>query len=45
MQANRAWVIEGCYSDLLEMVLPESSEIIFLNLTIEACVSNTKIRR
>jgi len=38
--ANKHWVIEGCYSDLLEMVLPEASEIIFLNLPIERCIAN-----
>jgi len=42
--SNKSWVIEGCYSDLLEVVLPESSEIIFLNLSVEACISNAKKR-
>ena len=41
---NKSWVIEGCYSDLLEIVLHESSEIIFLNLPIEACISNAQNR-
>lgn len=43
-QANNRWVIEGCYSDLLKLVLPKSSEIIFLNIPIEACISNAKKR-
>jgi len=43
-RTNKSWVIEGCYSDLLEIVLPESSEIIFLNLPVEACISNAKKR-
>ena len=38
------WVIEGCYSDLLELVLPEATEIIFLNLPVEACIANAKQR-
>jgi len=41
---NKSWVIEGCYSDLLEIVLPASSEIIFLNLPVEICISNAKNR-
>lgn len=41
---NEGWVIEGCYADLLEIVLPDSSEIIFLNLPAEACVANAKNR-
>jgi len=42
--ANTQWVIEGCYSDLLEIVMPESSEIIYLNLPVEACIANAKNR-
>ena len=42
--SNQAWVIEGCYSDLLETVLSESSEIIFLDLPVEACISNARRR-
>lgn len=41
---NQGWVIEGCYTDLLEMVVPESTEIIFLKLPVEACISNAKKR-
>jgi len=38
------WVIEGCYSDLLALVLPHSTEIIFLNPGIETCIANSKNR-
>ncbi|MEE4145154.1 MAG: shikimate kinase [Halieaceae bacterium] len=41
---NESWVIEGCYSDLLELVIPESSEIYFLNLPVEACIANARKR-
>ena len=41
---NESWVIEGCYSDLLEIAIPESSEIIFLDLSVEACISNARSR-
>lgn len=41
---NEGWVIEGCYSDLLQMALLESSEAIFLNLPVEICISNARKR-
>ncbi len=37
-------MIEGCYSDLLEIVAPFSTEIIFLDLPIEQCIKNAKSR-
>ena len=42
--SNPSWVIEGCYADLLALVLPESSEIIYLDLPIEDCIANAKKR-
>lgn len=44
IKANDSWVIEGCYTDLLDIVQPYSSEIIFMNLPISACISNAKLR-
>ena len=44
IQRNDSWVIEGCYTDLLELVESYSSEIIFMNLPIEECISNAKSR-
>jgi len=38
------WVIEGCYTDLLELVAPEASEAIFMDLSIEQCIANAKDR-
>jgi adenylate kinase family enzyme len=38
------WVVEGCYSDLLEMVVPGATEIIFLDLPVEECRSNARLR-
>ncbi|PCH93805.1 MAG: shikimate kinase [Gammaproteobacteria bacterium] len=43
-KANDSWVIEGCYTDLLELAESYSSEIIFMNLPIENCISNAKSR-
>jgi adenylate kinase family enzyme len=44
IQMNESWVIEGCYTDLLELVELYSSEIIFMDLSIENCISNAKSR-
>ncbi len=43
-QANKNWVIEGCYADLLELVAEQASEIIFMNLDVQMCVENAKNR-
>lgn len=41
---HTCWVIEGCYSDLLELALTQASEIIFLNLSVNECINNAKKR-
>lgn len=41
---NQSWVIEGCYSDLLELVTQDAEEMIFLNLPVSACIENAKSR-
>ncbi len=41
---NGSWVVEGCYSDLLSMVIKEAQEVVFLNLPISECISNAKKR-
>jgi adenylate kinase family enzyme len=41
---HESWVIEGCYSDLIEFALEFSTEIIFMNLPVELCVQNAKNR-
>ena len=44
IRANTEWVIEGCYSDLLQLVLLEANEIIYMNLSTEDCIANAKRR-
>ncbi len=44
MSSNHTWVIEGCYSDLLETALPKATHVIYLNLSIEDCIKNAKSR-
>ena len=44
INSNDAWVVEGCYADLLEQALIYANEIIFMNLPISACIVNAKNR-
>lgn len=44
IQQNPSWVIEGCYTDLLELAEPFASEVIFLNPPIEVCIQNARNR-
>ena len=41
---NKSWVIEGCYSDLLDIAIKEANKVIFLNPGIETCIDNCKKR-
>ena len=42
--AHESWVVEGCYTDLLEALADRASEILFLNLSIEQCQQNARSR-
>lgn len=44
VSANTNWVIEGCYADLLEYVMPKANKLIFLNLPVADCITNAKNR-
>lgn len=44
VDSNEAWVIEGCYADLLHMAVSKSNEMIFMNLSIETCLANARNR-
>lgn len=44
IKRNTGWIVEGCYSDLLEIAMRESDKIIYMNLSIEKCISNAKKR-
>lgn len=37
-------MIEGCYTDLLELLTDEADEILFLNLPVDECIANALIR-
>lgn len=44
IHSSSAWVIEGCYTDLLEIAAPFATEIIYLNLPVETCIANARKR-
>ena len=44
LNQHQNWVIKGCYTDLLELVSPCATQMIFLNLPINACIDNAKKR-
>ena len=45
IQENASWVVEGCYTDLLELIVSEANELIYMNLPIAACVENARNRQ
>lgn len=44
MASHDNWVIEGCYTDLLEFAATHADEAIFLNLPVAACIANARNR-
>ncbi len=44
IQKTQEWVVEGCYSDLLELVKPFANEAIFMNLPAKLCMENASKR-
>ncbi len=44
MDGNNAWVIEGCYSSLLEAAISRCSQLVFLNPGTQQCVENCRAR-
>lgn len=44
LESKSGWIVEGCYGDLIELVLPRASQIIFLNPGTAACLSNCRSR-
>jgi len=44
IETHNGWVIEGCYTDLLRVAEPSSTEIVYLNIPVEECVTNARMR-
>ena len=38
--SNDNWVVEGCYADLIRLVMDKADEVIFLNLSVDDCILN-----
>ncbi len=38
------WVIEGCYSDLLDLVITQANKVYFINPGVDTCIENCKKR-
>ena len=44
INTHENWVVEGCYADLLTLLLDKADEVIFLNLSIRDCIINARNR-
>lgn len=44
MAQHPCWVIEGCYSDLIEPILTHCNEVFFMDLPAQSCIENAKSR-
>jgi len=42
--ANESWIIEGCYGDIIEPILGDCDELIFLNPGVDICVAHCRAR-
>ena len=43
-QGRARWVVEGCYGELIEALLPLASELRFLNPGLAACLAHNRAR-
>lgn len=41
---HAAWVIEGCYGDVIEAALPLCTQLLFMNPGLATCVANNHAR-
>ncbi len=44
MDHHAAWIIEGCYGELMEFALPYCTELRFLNPGVDVCVEHCRCR-
>lgn len=42
--ANPAWIIEGCYGELVEAASGHCTELVFLNPGLETCLAHNRAR-
>ncbi|MCL7945321.1 hypothetical protein [Marinobacter sp. ATCH36] len=41
---HESWIIEGCYADIIEPILGECDELIFLNPGVDVCIAHCRAR-
>lgn len=44
LNAHQAWVVEGCYAELVGMTLAQRPTLVFLQPGVDACVENNRAR-
>ena len=44
LAAHSSWVIEGCYSELIQATASRATQLIFLNPGVEVCLANNRRR-
>ncbi len=44
LRSHESWILEGCYADILEPVLPCSEQLVFLNPGVRVCVAHCRAR-
>ena len=44
IEKNASWIVEGCYSDIVEPLLEHADTLIFLNPDVETCIAHCQAR-
>lgn len=44
IEDHESWIIEGCYADIIEPILCECDELIFLNPGTDVCIAHCRTR-
>ena len=44
MADNESWIIEGCYAEIIEAILGNCEELIFLNPGVDVCIAHCRAR-
>lgn len=44
MDEHEKWIIEGCYSDLFDLILDQAEEAFYLDLPLSQCIENARKR-
>lgn len=44
MAGKSDWIIEGCYADILQALLPHADQLLFLNPGVDTCLAHCRQR-